>query len=173
MQPKTLRDVLEALNHYKAHFRRDGLLPLEFSGLQALFPELESAPEVTSKWPEAWPFGSRQGVYFVFGSQIRLLYIGKASMRHPVGARLSCWFKYDRPGSGCKVVHSGWSELPRFVAVLAVPDGMAFEAPALEEFLIERLSPPDNVNGRMRVCQEAPNILVSTNSVPAAPEAVQ
>ena len=110
MKPKTLTDVLEALNHYKSHFRRDGLVPLEFSGLQARFPELESAPEVTSKWPEAWPFGNRQGVYFVFGSQARLLYIGKASMRHPVGARLSSWFQYAKPSGGCKVVHNGWSE---------------------------------------------------------------
>jgi hypothetical protein len=168
MKPKTLTDVLEALNHYKSHFRRDGLVPLEFSGLQALFPELESAPEVTSKWPEAWPFGNRQGVYFVFGSQARLLYIGKASMRHPVGARLSSWFQYAKPSGGCKVVHNGWSEPPRFIAVIAVPEGMAFEAPALEEFLIERLSPPDNVKGRVPVFEDVVNALATCDSTPAA-----
>jgi hypothetical protein len=157
MANKNLADVVEALNHYKTHFRRENLPEFEFSGLQALFPELELAPEVTSKWPEAWPHGWCQGVYFIFGSQVRLLYIGKASMRHPIGGRLSCYFQYARPGNGCRVVHAGWSEPPRFVAALAVPKGMAFEAPALEEFLIERLSPPDNVKGRVPVCSEQPD----------------
>ena len=147
---KNLTDVLNALDYYKGHFRRENLPPFELSGLQALFPTLESAPEVTSKWPEAWPFGWRQGVYFIFGSQVRLLYIGKASMRHQIGARLSTYFRYAQPDRSCKVVHAGWSEQPRFIATLAVPAGMAFEAPALEEFLIERLSPPDNMNGYVR-----------------------
>ena len=160
----SLVDIIEVLNHYKAHFRRESLPPLKpISGLYALFPELESAPEVTAKWPDAWPDGGFQGVYFVFGTQLRLLYIGKASMRHQIGARLSFWFKYARPDRSCKVVHTGWSEQPRFVATLAVPDGMAFEAPALEEFLIERLSPPDNVNGR--VCADANE----SHSLPSIP----
>ena len=149
-----LTDVIEAINYYKTHFRRESLPPLEFSGLQALFPELELVAEVTSRWPEAWPFGWRRGVYFIFGTQIRLLYIGKASMGHPVGARLSSYFQYARPAKSCTVVHAGWSEQPRFVAALAVPEGMSFEAPALEEFLIERLSPPDNVNGRVATACE-------------------
>src|ERR1041385_4534975 len=140
----------DAVNYYREHFRRQDLPPLEeISGLLALFPNVEIAPEVTSRWPEPWPCVSRQGVYFIFGSRVRLLYIGKASMSAAIGSRLSHWFLYSRPDGGCKVVDpSRWSEEPRFVAALPVPEGMAFEAPALEEFLIDRLSPPDNVNGR-------------------------
>jgi hypothetical protein len=158
---KNLTDIAEALNYYKENFRRQNLPPFEFSGLYALFPKLELAPEATSKWPDAWPFGWRQGVYFIFGSQVRLLYIGKASMRHPIGGRLSFYFQYARPDKSCRVVHAGWSEQPRFLATLAVPESMAFEAPALEEFLIERLSPPDNVNGRApsaNNAEEEPNV---------------
>ena len=151
---KGLADIVTALNCYKERFRRQDLqqqYPLEqISGLYALFPDLEMAPGVTSKWPDGWPASSRKGVYFIFGTQVRLLYIGKASMSASIGSRLSHWFNYARPGNGCRVVHSGWSEQPRFVAVLPVPEGMAFEAPALEEFLIDRLSPSDNVNGRVR-----------------------
>ncbi|HVM48392.1 MAG TPA: hypothetical protein VMU04_10210 [Candidatus Acidoferrum sp.] len=147
---KSLTDIAAALDYYKQHLRRHDLPPLEpMSGLQALFPDLELAPEVTSKWPEGWPCGADPGVYFIFGTGVRLLYVGKASMGANIGSRLSTWFK-ETPGRGCRVVHSGWSEQPRFVAALRVPAGMAFEAPALEEFLIDRLSPPDNRNGRIR-----------------------
>ena len=31
---------------------------------------------------------------------------------------------------------------------------MAFEAPALEEYLIKQLQPPDNANGRIRSANE-------------------
>jgi hypothetical protein len=44
--------------------------------------------------------------------------------------------------------HSGWSQPPRFFYAVAVPEQMPFEAPALEEFLIGRLQPPDNSVGR-------------------------
>src|SRR5258708_6063956 len=110
-----LPDIKQALNYYTQHFRRADLQPLEpISGLQALFPDLELAPEVTSRWPDSWPFGASQGVYFIFGCEVRLLYIGKASMGANISSRLSCWFKYERPANSCKVVHPGWSEQPRF-----------------------------------------------------------
>ncbi len=149
---KSLTDIVDKINYYKEHFRRQDLLePLaQIRGLYALFPELETAKEVTANWPATWPSGSDKGVYFIFGTQVRLLYIGKASMSANISSRLSHWFKYAKPGNGCRVVHSGWSEQPRFVATLPVPKGMPFEAPALEEFLIEWLSPPDNLNGRVR-----------------------
>jgi hypothetical protein len=141
-------DLNDALKHYEEHIRRQNLPPFELSGLQALFPELEPSPDPALDWPKAWPFGDRQGVYFIFGSAFRLLYVGKASMRHRLGDRLSSYVQYERPAMTCRVVHLGWSQQPRFVATLAVPDKMSFEAPALEEYLIQTLSPPDNVHGR-------------------------
>jgi excinuclease UvrABC nuclease subunit len=113
----------------------------------ALFPELELAPEVSLKFENPWPLCMSQGVYFIFGSGVRLLYVGKASMGSCIGARLSSHFLGTGP-KGCRVVNPYWSEEPRFVASLAVPEGMAYEAPALEEYLIAQLSPPDNTYGR-------------------------
>jgi hypothetical protein len=152
-EQKGLADIVEALSEYTSRFRRQELQALEpISGLYALFPDVEMAPEVTWRWSEStpWPHGDRAGVYFVFGTGVRLLYIGKASMGAKIGNRLSHWFQYERPGRSCRVVHAGWREQPRFVAALPVSDDMTWEAPALEEFLIQRLSPPDNSNGCFR-----------------------
>jgi len=141
--PKTYEDVLKAIDSYKVKFRRPELPDLEFSKLLALFPEDYGLNGATLTWIDPWPNGERQGVYFVFGQALKLLYIGKASMRRGIGSRLAQWFQFA-PDRGCKVVHPGWSEMPRFIATLAVPVGMGFEAPAIEEYLITQLLPPDN-----------------------------
>ena len=146
----SLSEIKEALRVYHDRIWPEDVAPLEWSGLQALFPELELAPEVTSRWPEASPSGSRPGVYFIFGSGLRLLYVGKASMKSNIGARLSSHFKYDgSPARGCLVV-GNWSEQPRCIATVPLPDEMAYQAPALEEYLIAQLSPPVNVQGKRR-----------------------
>jgi excinuclease UvrABC nuclease subunit len=85
-------------------------------------------------------------VYLIY-SEDRLLYVGTASK---LGPRLADYFQYDFPGgkgNQCKVVHSGWTEMPRHVVTIAVPEASRFEASALEEYLIGELRPCDNTVG--------------------------
>jgi hypothetical protein len=144
--------VLEAIkcavDEYRIKFRHPQLPDLELSALYALFPdEKEFSHEAELHWPESYPNAARQGVYLIFGGSGRLLYIGKASMNSSMGGRLAHWFHYDTSWRGCRVVHPGWSERPAYLATIAVPRDMGFEAPALEEYLIKRLNPLDNAIG--------------------------
>lgn len=139
--------VEQALEAYKTTFRRPGLAEWDRGELLALFPDLLIG-NATKTWRDSWPFGDRAGVYFVFGREMKLLYIGKASMNSCMGARLSSWFWGDCD-SECKV-QGKWSEGPFFVQTLAMPAGLEFEAPALEEYLIREINPPDNTAGRKR-----------------------
>lgn len=68
-------------------------------------------------------------------------------MSRCLGARLSHYFGYDSEKK-CQLKHSTWSKTPRYVVTVGVPGNMTFEAPALEEYLIGQLRPPDNIAGR-------------------------
>jgi excinuclease UvrABC nuclease subunit len=90
-------------------------------------------------------------VYIVLDASLFVLYVGKASMGSCIGKRLGSYFVND--GGRCRIVHhheAAWTEEPRFVVTVAVPSKMAFEAAALEEYLIGALDPPCNRVGRLR-----------------------
>jgi excinuclease UvrABC nuclease subunit len=129
-------------------YRGAGLSPLEFQGLYDLFPRpaRKSQVPVSAAWPDEWPHNSRQGVYAILDDALTVLYVGKASMRNVIGSRLSSYFGYDET-RGCKIYHK-WTNTPRYIAAIAVPQNSTFEAPALEEFLIQVLDPSDNSKGR-------------------------
>ena len=46
------------------------------------------------------------------------------------------------------MILENWSSRPRYVINVAVPADMAFEAAALETFLIYELQPSDNTHGK-------------------------
>jgi hypothetical protein len=142
--------IKKAVEEYVASYRRADLPRLEVSRLYALFPDQEEPQlEIAWRWPEPWPNGLSRGVYFVFARGGRLLYVGKGSgMKARIGNRLTRWFQTEKATQACKVVDPGWTEKPMYVATVAVADHMSFEACALEEYLIQKLSPPDNVIGR-------------------------
>ena len=75
----------------------------------------------------------------------RLIYVGKASMGNCLWNRLGAYFGGR---DECRVKHDAWKRPPQFVVTVAVPKSSTWEAPALEEFLIQRLDPIDNVRGR-------------------------
>jgi len=146
-----LEAVKRALDEYETKYRRPGLPGLRRSGLYALFPDEVRTVDVESAWNAQWPYSEEAGVYFIFGGSGRLLYIGKASMNHCIGGRLSIYFGSDRATKRCRIVNEeGWSERPMYVATVAVPQNMKFEAPALEEYLIATLDTANNVRGAKR-----------------------
>jgi hypothetical protein len=150
---KHFHDALAAVHSYDKQQRPAHAAPLAVSGLYDLFPDSppdQSVP-IHARWPEKWPGADRPGVYMVFDQALRILYVGKASMNSALGARLGTYFGHvDYPKDlTCRLVNpSAWSATPRFVATVPLSDDSAFVAPALEEFLIRTLDPPDNRQGR-------------------------
>jgi len=146
----TLERVREALRHYNESYRHPSLRLLTLSEVYGLFPDTTNTGQATLAWPATWPCAGDPGVYLIFGPQMNLLYVGKASLSHTLGGRLSAYFQYAPDGSrGCAVLGT-WSARPTFVMTIAVDSDKAFEAPALEEHLISELQPPDNTRGIMK-----------------------
>lgn len=140
-------EFLNEVEQYTLHWRRDGLPAYNISGTYDLFPEVPSGVEkIEHKWPDTWPNSSSAGVYAVFDEGMKLLYVGKSSMSSYLGARLGSYFGFT-PERTCRVNHN-WAVKPKYLITVAVPNASTWEAPALEEFLIKRLNPPLNRNGR-------------------------
>ncbi len=136
-----LDQVRRCLEDYEANFRRPGLPAPELKGMYALFPE-EGVPEsVQSRWNDPYPNADHEGVYLIFGRTGVLLFVGKASLGASIGGRLGTLFAGKNE---CRLLSADWTERPTYVATVAVPDGMGFEAAALEEYLIQHLNPRDN-----------------------------
>jgi hypothetical protein len=133
--------ILDAVTQYHATYRHPRLAPLEVSGIYALFPDDPNAATAQYRWTtDQWPGHDHPGVYFIFGEGLQLLYIGRAAL---LGRRLHEYFKYvSGAGSGCRVVHTTWKSQPRFVSTIALEN--AFEAGAVEEYLIGILKPEEN-----------------------------
>jgi hypothetical protein len=140
--------VRKALEFYGETYRHPNLRPLAPSPVYSLFPDTGSAAEPPDlRWPAIWPNAGAPGVYLVFGPDMNLLYVGKASLTRNMGGRLSSYFQYAKDGGrGCAVMGT-WSARPTFIITVGVDSDKAFEACALEEYLITRLQPPDNRRG--------------------------
>jgi excinuclease UvrABC nuclease subunit len=76
----------------------------------------------------------------------KLLYIGKASGRHFLGGRIASYFRWtDRQSKTGLCAGGDWTSVPSYVQTIKVHQ--PYEAPSLEEYLIQELRPSDNVRG--------------------------
>lgn len=137
--PVELRKALEKFN---TEFPRPHM-----PGLQ-----VEGSYDLDEDWPDVrFPNASDAGVYVITDSGYRILRIDKASMNNNLGFRLASHFKYATDRSKWEPVYPevwkphGW---PKYIFTIPVPKERSFEAPAVEEFLIQYLEPPTNVQGR-------------------------
>lgn len=149
---RTHSDFLKAVSTYQERFRSPAQSLFEVGQPYDLFP-LRGATAVPcgGKWPEPWPHPLRAGVYAFLSDNGELLYIGKASFRNSIAARLSTYCGYEAGrGSQCLLYHQWKTAAPRYVVTIAVPESTRFEASALEEFLINELQPPENSIGLER-----------------------
>lgn len=143
----TYDETLALVNEYQKKYRHEGSAKFEVNKPFDLFPgEADSSLVCDWGWDknEYWPHADEKGVYLIFDDNLILTYVGKASMNNTIGARL-----YSHFGSGevCNP-RANWERRPRFLVTVKMPEGHGFEAPALEEFLIEKLHPDDNTAGR-------------------------
>ncbi len=145
----TLEDVLEKIDEYMMQYRKSDLPELSVSGLYSLFPKKESSVTTESEWPHSFPNANKCGVYLILGEKLQVLYVGKASMNNTLGSRISSYFSYAEDKVTCKINSQYWSEEPKYIVTIAVPEGMSFEAPAIEEYLIKSFAKllPDNTVG--------------------------
>ena len=145
---KSYSDFLTAVRTYQERYRSPKLHPFEIGDPYDLFPERGVGSLCCErKWPNSWPYPLRAGVYAFFSEGARLLYVGKASFRSSISARLATYCGYhEGPGSPCRLLGQ-WKRFPRYVVIVAVPEETRFEASALEEFLISTLQPPENSIG--------------------------
>jgi len=117
-----------ALNELNMRYPRPGLDPLE------LTPILNIAAN-----PDAsWPGNEHAGIYVIMDERKDLLYIGKASFGSTIGRRLNQrfnakWMPVTQESEGC-----------RFLTTIPLPRGHEFEAPAIEEFFLKRLTTKNN-----------------------------
>jgi len=141
--------ILNEIRYYDQNFRHPSMPRLTPSGVYSLFPKkANDSAETPYQWPDPWPYADKPGVYCIFGLDMELLYVGKASMNNNVGYRLGSYFKYTEDGTKrCHIIHSGWSSKPGFVAIIPVDNDTSFEAAALEEYLIKKLRPTENIRG--------------------------
>lgn len=142
----SLTDIKNKISEYKKNYSLPSF-ELNISDWYKLFPNSRNKEQEKKclQWPGIFPHAERQGVYLIFDKNKELLYIGKVSMNHNIGGRLGSYFSYAKDKINCKVNHE-WSSNPEYIVTVAVPEGMSFEAPALEEYLIKNFSKslPDN-----------------------------
>lgn len=144
----TLDELKGAVSEYVSDFRRHNLPEFIISDYYDLFPKGDySQLDCQYQWPAKWPNAELPGVYAFIDLTLDVVYIGKASMKNTLGMRLSKYCVYDQ-NRDCRLYHNGWTNPPRYVWTLGVPSALTFEAPALEEFLIQRLQPIDNSTGK-------------------------
>ncbi len=121
---------------------------LVLSDWYSLFPDEFPNVQTRYNWPDAYPNKGKPGVYFFFDSEQSLLYIGKSGgdMQRRLGDHVT-WAS-NRSGP-CKVLEKKkgkpWRTRPCYVKTLAVQNPS--EALPLEEFLIDKLQPPENTKG--------------------------
>lgn len=108
--------------------------------------ELQGPYDISIDFCTAYPNAYLPGVYIIFHRNGSILRIGKASCNNTITSRLSCYFKWGTLDSEGLHKHPGYEEA-RIVYTIGIPKDRAFEAPAVEEYLIGQLNPPYNING--------------------------
>jgi len=105
--------------------------------------EISRIYDLQQEWQTVkFPYSDDQGCYVFYSEDLKLLYIGKASLKHQLGGKIANYFRWD--ATGRKLVACLERLRPAcFVQTIKVNE--AFEAPSLEEFLLRELDPPANV----------------------------
>ncbi|MGI4769880.1 MAG: hypothetical protein ACRYGP_33030, partial [Janthinobacterium lividum] len=103
-------------------------------------PDLPTFTIHPAQGVQAWwgsPESARPGCYVYFDAAGQILYVGKASMGASLGSRMAA-HDHAEP-------RAWWRDAADFVVLVTVAE--PFEAPSLEEYLIDVLGPPGNVLG--------------------------
>lgn len=130
-----IEDVILAIDEMNARFPRPGLV------LKVVGPY-----DLKSSFRHPYPNVGLAGVYVLTSADGTVLRIGKASCSRKLDERLADYFRRDiEPGVG--IAKNAIFNDVRYVNTIGVPLDRAFEAPAIEEFLLRRIQAPLNKFG--------------------------
>ncbi len=144
------------INEYCEKYRGTGLQPYAHTELYDLYPENVdiNSSKAPYKWPDPWPHPkegfqkyTHAGVYIFFDKDLNVIYVGKASQNSAIFQRLGTYFKNDH-NEKCLFVRHWWEKKPKYFKLIFMPEGHKFEAPALEEYLIDKIQPYGNAQGK-------------------------
>ena len=129
----TLSDLENAVREYYARYHI-----MQF--------EISDAYDLHASWVStSFPNAERAGCYAFFDGTGTLLYVGKASCGSTMGRRADTYFKWIENKLEARGSRH-WTGTPTILRTIPVHE--AHQAPSLEEYLIERLHPPENRAGR-------------------------
>jgi len=130
-QAVSIEKLVGELEKFNIEFPRPGIGKLELS-----------EPVDVTDQSTSWPHCTFPGVYILLNKNSEVLYVGKASCNTNLGYRLGAHFYANGTPK------SDWLEGVTHVRTIPVDKNHSFEAPAIEEYLIQQLNPPLNVSGR-------------------------
>ncbi|MBK6606960.1 MAG: GIY-YIG nuclease family protein [Leptospiraceae bacterium] len=142
------------IKEYCEKYRGPGLLPYAHTELYDLYPEIvdTNSSKARYEWPGSWPHPiegfqkyTHAGVYIFFDKELNVIYVGKASQNSAIFSRLATYFKNDQ--DKCLFTRPWWEIKPKYIKLIFMPEGHKFEAPALEEYLIDKIQPYGNSQG--------------------------
>jgi len=97
--------------------------------------------DISKETHASWPSNESPGVYIFLDANKQITYIGKASFNNCIGGRLNP--RFDTKWNSKKPESQGCV----YITTIALPRELAFEAPAIEEYLLRELSTRSNSVG--------------------------
>lgn len=125
----------EALAEYNSRYNTS----FNHSDLWLLFPTSKEQYGFHGQWPH----GDYPGVYVIFDKDMNIIYVGMASS---LGRRL---YDHFRGGQEC-VFTENWNISPNALVTIPVDKNASWERLSLEEFLIQKFNPSENVRGKIK-----------------------
>ena len=120
-------ELLEAVKEFNSkHIRPHGAV------------ELTELLDISLQKNASWPSNESPGVYIFLDSNKNINYIGKASFSNCIGGRLNS--RFDTKWNPKKPESEGCV----FITTIALPREVSFEASAIEEFLLKKLTTRSN-----------------------------
>lgn len=130
--------ALESISYYQLRYNTQ----FEISEIYSLYPEGDEYG-----FKESWPFLNDGGVYLILDENKNVIYVGKADK---FGQRLSGHFRAGSMGECIIYSQQWWTNQPRYIINVKVPEDRKYENLSLEGYLISMLDPDDNTAGRKK-----------------------
>lgn len=137
VQEINLELALNFVQEYSEKYRNPNSSELEIGNQYFLFPE--NVELKISSWPQKWQFCGDGGVYLILDINKIIIYIGETTH---FGNRFGSYF--GNPNNKC-LLKQVWNTEPYSLVQIKVPAETLFERLGLEEFLIKKILPSENI----------------------------
>lgn len=139
VQEINLPSALSLIQEYSDKYRNPSCGKLEISKKYYLFPEQINLNDINMCWPKKWEYCGDAGIYLILDKEDNVIYVGETTH---FGNRFGSYFRDNNKICELK---NNWNVLPYSVIQVKVPAETIFERLGLEEFLIKKILPSENV----------------------------